>query len=189
MKLSTIEFIRLLPQFMRNDDAVKGLAAGIDEVIKNLTNAVTKLSTWDCIDQLSETELDDLAWELNIRWYDKNASLDARRDVIKNSDLVYQHLGTKFAVENVIKSYFGDGKVQEWFEYGGEPGHFRITSKNPSLSAERLTEFLNLVSNVKRASSKLDNVLIELSGQMTISTGMAYRESGRDAYSIGAAIQ
>lgn len=32
MKLSTLEFIRLLPQFMREDGAVKGLSAAMDEI-------------------------------------------------------------------------------------------------------------------------------------------------------------
>lgn len=186
MKLNDLEFLRLLPQFMRNDSAVKGLATGINSIIPELAESLKKLSTWDQIDNLSDAELDSLAWELNILWYDTSANIETKRDVIKNSDLVYQHLGTKFAVENVIKSYFGDGRVQEWFEYDGQPGHFRVTSSNPSLSDERITEFLNLVSKVKRASAKLDSVLITLAGQLPLNAGVAYRESGQDVFAIGA---
>lgn len=186
MKLNDLEFARLLPQFMRSDPAVIGLAAALDEIIPGLSASITNLSTWDHIDDLSEAELDALAWELNILWYDTGANIDTKRNIIKNSDMVYKHLGTKFAVENVIKSYFGDGKVQEWFEYDGEPGHFRVVSNNPSLSDERLTEFLNLLAKVKRASSKMDAVVISLAGQMPIYAGVAYHESGRDVYAIGA---
>ena len=189
MKLSDIDFIKLLPQFMRSDGAVRGLAAGLNSIVPTLAEAVSKMSTWDCIDKLSEAELDALAWELNILWYDKTASIDAKRDVVKNSDLVYQHLGTKFAVENVIKSYFGDGKVQEWFEYDGEPGHFRVTSNNPSLSEERINDFLALLNKVKRSSAKLDSVLIEMAGQMPLYAGVAYAEAGRETYAIGAAFE
>lgn len=188
MKLNDLEFARLLPQFMRNDSAVVGLAAALDAIIPGLSASIKNLSTWDHIDDLSEAELDALAWELNILWYDTGANIDTKRDVIKNSDMVYQHLGTKFAVENVIKSYFGDGHVQEWFEYGGQPGHFRVTSSNPSLSDERLTEFLNLLAKVKRASTKLDTVLITLAGQLPLNAGVAYRESGRDVFAIGATL-
>ena len=128
MKLSTLEFVRLLPEFMRGDTAVIGLAAGIDAIIPPLSKSIENLSTWDHIDNLSEDELDSLAWELNILWYDKAASIDAKREVIKNSDMVYKHLGTKWAVENVINSYFGEGYIREWFEYEGEPGHLRVYS-------------------------------------------------------------
>ena len=188
MKLTTLEFIRLLPQFMREDGAVKGLAAAMDKIVPDLAQSAATLSTWDHIDELTEAELDALAWELNILWYDTGASLDTKRALVKDSDLVYKRLGTKWAVENVINSYFGDGYVEEWFEYEGQPGHFRVYSTNPSLNNERLTEFLNLLNKVKRASSKLDGIFITLTGQMPLSAGVALREYGKDTYAIGATL-
>lgn len=186
MKLSNIEFLRLIPQFMRNDDAVRGLAAAIDSIVPKLSESIGKLSTWDRIDELGGAELDELAWELNIPWYDASASLDIKRDVIKNSDKVYAHLGTKWAVENVIHSYFGDGKIEEWFQYDGEPGHFRVLSSNPSLNNERLTEFLNLLDKVKRASAKLDGISITLDAELALSMGVALHEVSKEQYAIGA---
>ncbi|MBS5134835.1 MAG: phage tail protein I [Oscillospiraceae bacterium] len=186
MKLTTLEFIRLLPQFMREDGAVKGLAAAMDKIVPDLAQSTATLSTWDHIDKLTEAELDALAWELNILWYDTGASLDTKRALVKDSDLVYKRLGTKWAVENVINSYFGDGYVEEWFEYEGQPGHFRVYSTNPSLNNERLTEFLNLLNKVKRASAKLDGIFITLTGQMPLYAGVAFRETSKEQYSIGA---
>lgn len=186
MKLSNLEFIKLLPQFMRDDKAVQGLAAGIDSIIPGLVSEVEKLSTWDRIDTLSEKELDDLAWELNILWYDVGASIDVKRNLVRNSDAVYKKLGTKWAVENVINTYFGEGYVEEWFQYGGEPGCFRIYSTNPTVNESKFTEFLNLLSKVKRASSQLDGVFITLTGQMNMSAGIALHEFGTEQYDIGA---
>ena len=51
MKLSTLEFIRLLPQFMREDGAVKGLSAAMDEIVPELAQSTATLSTWDHIDE------------------------------------------------------------------------------------------------------------------------------------------
>nr|DAR60056.1 MAG TPA: tail protein [Caudoviricetes sp.] len=188
MKLSTLEFIRLLPRFMREDGAVKGLSAAMDEIVPELAQSTATLSTWDHIDDLSEAELDALAWELNILWYDTGASLDTKRALVKDSDLVYKRLGTKWAVENVINSYFGEGYVEEWFEYNGQPGRFRVYSTNPSLSNERLVEFMNLLNKVKRASAKLDGIFITLTGQMPLCAGMAVREASKEQYNIGAAL-
>lgn len=186
MKLSTLEFIRLLPAFMRGDAAVQGLAAGLDEIIPGLAQSIGRLTTWDRIDELTEDELDDLAWELNILWYDKAAGIDAKREIVKSSDEVYRHLGTKWAVESVINSYFGEGYLREWFEYDGEPGHFRVYSTNATINNERLVEFLNLLYKVKRASSKLDGIYITLTGEMRLSAGIAVYEHERDTYGIGA---
>ena len=186
MKLSDLEFIKLLPEFMRNDDAVRGLASGIDSIIPQLAAEVEKLSTWDCIDKLSEAELDDLAWELNILWYDTGATIDVKRNIVRDSDAVYKRLGTKWAVENVINTYFGDGYIEEWFQYGGDPGRFRVYSSNPTLNESKFAEFLNLLNKVKRASSQLDGVFITLSGQMNLHAGVALHEHGAEQYNIGA---
>jgi phage tail P2-like protein len=186
VKLSDIEFIKLLPQFMRNDAAVQGLAAGIDSIIPQLAADLEKLSTWDRIDDLSEAELDELAWELNILWYDTSAPIDVKRNLVRGSDAVYKKLGTKWAVENVINTYFGDGYIEEWFEYGGDPGHFRIYSTNPTVNESKFAEFLSLLNKVKRASAKLDGVFITLTGQMNMSAGTALHEIGAEQYDIGA---
>lgn len=186
MKLSNIEFIKLIPQFMQNDDAVRGLAAGIDSIIPQLAAEIEKLSTWDCIEKLSEKELDELAWELNIPWYDTGATIDVKQKLIHDSDEVYKKLGTKWAVENVINTYFGDGYIEEWFQYGGEPGRFRVYSGNPTLNEDKFSDFINLLSKVKRASAQLDGVFISLSGQMNLYAGTALHETSAEQYNIGA---
>ena len=188
MKLGDLDFKRLLPAFMRDDGAVTGLSLALNDIVPQLDSSIQTLSTWDSIDLLSEDELDDLAWELNILWYDTGANIDIKRDVIKNSDLVYRRLGTKWAVESVIKSYFGDGYITEWFEYGGQPGRFRVYTANPSVSEERYGEFLNLLEKVKRASAKFNGLYITLTGQMPLYAGMAVHQSGRERYEIGATL-
>lgn len=185
MKLKDIEFIRLMPQFMRDDGAVQGLSSAIDKIIPQVVEPIMRLSTWDCIDQLSEAELDELAWELNILWYDTGADIGVKRELVKNSDFVYSRLGTKAAVENVINTYFGEGYIEEWFEYDGSPGHFKVYSSNPTLTQDRIVEFLNLLGKVKRASAKLDEIVITLSGEMKLSAGIAVHDSSSECYGIG----
>lgn len=186
MKLDNLDFVKLLPQFMRDDSAVQGLAAAVNDIIPGLTAAVRRLSTWDCIDELNEAELDEMAWELNIPWYESTAPIEVKREVIKNSDIVHKTLGTKWAVENVIATYFGDGSIEEWYEYGGEPGHFRVLSSNPSLNNERLSEFLTLLNKIKRASAKLDGINITLDAELILSAGVALHEVSHETYAIGA---
>ena len=185
MNLDNLEFLRLLPQFMRDDAAVKGLAAAMDEIIPGISAAIRTLPAWDSVGELTEAELDELAWEMNIPWYEASANIETKRDVIQKSDQVNKHLGTKAAVENVIQTYFGDGTVKEWFEYDGTPGHFEVHSSNPSISEERMAQFLSLLAKVKRASAKLDSINISLSGQMSLSVGIAVHEVSREQYAIG----
>ena len=133
--------------------------------------------------------LDILAEDLGLTWYDSDAPADVKRELLKNSGQVFRRLGTKWAVENVIGTYFGEGFVREWFEYDGEPGHFRVYSPNPSVNQERLEEFLSLLERVKRTSAKLDGIFISLTGQTPIYAGVAVRETSTERYEIGGAVR
>lgn len=185
MRLKDIDFIKLLPQFMREDKANQGLSEGVNQVVKRLEATIGTLSTWDKIDSLSETELDDLAWELNISWYRQNAPIDIKRQLIKDSEKMSRKLGTKWAVERIIKTYFGDGYIVEWFEYEGEPGHFKVFSSNPTITNENLQEFLSILDKVKRATSHLDGITISLTGQMKLHAGVAYHETSFETIRLG----
>lgn len=185
MRLQEAEILKLLPAWMREDGSVQGLAAGTDEVTRALTGRLKLLSRWDKIDQLSEAELDEMAWELNIQWYDSTAPIEAKRAVIRNSDLVYSKLGTRYAVEQIITDYFGSGEVREWYEYGGKPHHFKVLSSNPELVNTNLELFLKLLGVVKRRSSWLDAILICLTGEMFLYTGMAVEEHTEEQHVIG----
>lgn len=185
MRLNDIEFVKLLPKFMQNDAANIGIAKGIDIVIKIFDGFSGNLATWDAIKNMSDAELNELAWELNIAWYEPSASIEVKREIVKNSDRVQQKLGTKWAVENVIETYFGDGSMLEWFEYDGEPGHFKINSSNPSVTNENLTKFLRILSKVKRGSAQLDGIFINMLSQQNIYTGAACHITDKVTVSLG----
>lgn len=185
MKLQEAEILKLLPAWMRDNGSVKGLAEGTDEVTRALAARIKLMSRWNQIDQLDEQTLDEMAWELNIQWYDSTASIEAKRAVIRNSDLVYSKLGTRYAVEQIVRDYFRTGEVREWYEYGGEPHHFKVLSDNPELVNNNLELFLKLLGVVKRRSSWLDAILICLTGEMFLSSGMAVREHSREEHVMG----
>lgn len=185
MKLKEIETKKLLPQFMQADKANQGLSRGVDIVVKRLEATIRTLSTWDSIDSLNEEELDELAWELNIDWYQDTASIEIKRKLIKDSEETSRRLGTKWAVECIINTYFGNGYIAEWNEYDGEPGHFKVFSANPTITNEKLQEFLNILNKVKRASSHLDGVIISLTGQMKLHAGVGYHESSFEKIRLG----
>ena len=185
MKLNDINFIELLPKFMQDDVFNIGLANGIDDFIRKLKATFDTFSVWDLVDELTEVELDKLAWELNIEWYRQAASVEVKRQRIKDSSFTHSKRGTKWAVEKVINTYFGDGYIQEWFEYEGEPGHFKVFSSNPTITDEKIQEFLEILNKVKRARSHLDGITISLTGQMKLHTGGGYKETSFETIRLG----
>lgn len=185
MKLHEAEILKLLPAWMQEDASNKGLAAGTDKVTRAITARAKLLSRWDKIDQLDEAELDELAWELRIQWYDSTAPIETKRAVIRNSDLVFSKLGTSYAVQQIVTDYFGSGEVREWNEYGGRPFHFKILSDNPELVNNNLELFLKLLRTVGRRSAWLDAILICLTGEMFLYSGMAVRDHTEESHVMG----
>lgn len=158
MELKDMDFIQLLPAFMQEDSANKGLAKAVDKITAELAQKSITGSTWDKLDMLSAQELDMLADELNITWYDKGAATDVKRQIIKDSDIVHSRLGTNWAALRVIETYFGEGAIIDWFDYGGEPFHFKIQTINQSIMNEKATEFLRILNSVKRETAILDSI-------------------------------
>lgn len=158
MKTTTLEFLKLLPEFMRSDPTVQGLAEAVEAVLAGPAAEVPNARVWDRIDHMDAAQLDALAWELDIDWYNTGWDIEAKRATIKSSDKIYRKRGTKWAVEQVIADVFGGGFVTEWNEYGGEPYHFKATTSYLLQDTETVERFRALVAKAKRASARLDTI-------------------------------
>lgn len=185
MRLADLELRRLLPAWMQGDAADLALARGADAVMARTAPELDRLTVWDRLDELPEAYLDELAWALHIDWYDSGADPATKADLVRKSDLVHAKLGTVEAVESVVRSYFGSGRVKEWPEYAGEPHHFKVYSTNPELVYSRLTQFLSMLAQTKRLSSKLDAIEIGITGETTVHAGVAVLMSTHARYYVG----
>lgn len=166
MELKDCNLIKILPGFMRSDAADKSLCSFMDKISWELADKIKLLSIWNEIDRLDNDALDYLAWELHIAWYIPNAGIEAKRQIIKDSDLVYSKMGTKWAVERVAKTYFGESKIVEWFEYGGEPFCFKVETVNQKILSSLAAEFLKMLDIIKRASAHLDIIEVTVAGEL-----------------------
>ena len=188
MNTQNVDIVKLLPAFMRDDCAARGLSAPLSDMVQEISATLDLLSTWDHLETLPEKDLDELAWEINLLWYNKAASMDIKRSIVRNGFLTHSKLGTKWAVENVIATYFGVGIIREWWEYAGDPGHFKVLSTNPTITNERLDEFLLLLEKTKRLTAKLDGVFITLTNKLYLYFGFAYHDVTHERHRIGADI-
>lgn len=157
MRLSELQMIKLLPQWMREDETDKALAEATDKLFKEPAKRMATLRTWDQIDNLTDVELDELAWELNIDWYRSDFEIDRKRATIKQAAAIMAKRGTKWAVERLVETAFGVGIVQEWFEYGGQPYFFKVTT-NATLTEDGMQIFLGMIERVKSARSHIDAI-------------------------------
>ncbi len=172
MKLSSLDFLKLLPGFMRDDPAVQGLAKAVEDILKAPAEKIPDARVWDRIEEMGEEQLDALAQELDIDWYDTGWDLETKRATVKSSDNIYSKRGTKWAVEQVIQDVFGGGYVTEWQEYGGKPFHFKVTTSYFLQDEETIARFRALVNKAKRCSAKMDTVEFAHDGQAIAYSGV-----------------
>ena len=161
MRLSTADILKLLPEFMRDDEAVKGLATAVNKLIREPGQRIKTIRIWDQIDNLDDAQLDELAYELDIDWYSSGLPLENKRAVIKISDLVHSRRGTKWAVEELISAYISPGFVKEWNEedyINPKPFHFSVYTSNRHVTDAILQEFKAIAKVAMSVRSRLDVV-------------------------------
>ena len=153
MRISDLDFIRLLPAFMRDDEAAIALSKAVSELMG--LQRIPTIRTWDEIDHLNEAECDELAWELDVDWYDSTYSLDIKRNLIKNAINVKRVAGTKASVLTVLRGIFGDAELAEWFQYGGEPYRFKVRT-SAILTEDMASYFWELIKKIKNVRSHIE---------------------------------
>lgn len=124
--LTVENLLNVLPDVLRQDEKMLALATGVAEILTARPAEIEQNMLYQHIDTLPEDLLDQLAHDFGVSWWDNDWDIEQKRATFRESWHVRRHLGTKYAVELALSTSFGSGKVQEWFEYGGEPNHYRI---------------------------------------------------------------
>lgn len=171
MRLTDIDFMRLFPQFMREDRNTEALAYALQKEIISISLAIEHARIYSRIDSLSEAILDELAWQFNIVEYRNDYDIAVKRELVKGCMELHHKRGTVAAVEDVVKKIFGDAVIEEWFNYGGEPYHFKIRTQNASATDEMVQEVTRLVRETQSIRSYLEEVIIELLQSMDLYVG------------------
>ena len=122
----SVNFANYLPETLKRDTKMKALAEAVTEQMLGVSAEVDNVLIYSRIDELPEELVDILAYDMHVDWYDYAYPLTTKRDVLKSSVKVHKKLGTKYAVETALRAVHKSAAVSEWFEYGGEPYHFKL---------------------------------------------------------------
>lgn len=145
----------ILPEVLSEKTNVKALGYAVGRAMQRLLAYCRNSSVYAVIDNASDEVLDMLAQELDTQYYEDSLDINVKRQLVKNTLVWYASAGTPAAVEELVSTVFGEGKVQEWFEYGGEPYYFKVSS-NADLKYEAIEEFEKIIRKVKNTRSHLE---------------------------------
>ena len=162
--LTAERMVDSFPLALQKDPKMVALAHSIANVLEQRLDEIDLGQIYTRIDQLPEDLLDILAKDFAVDWYDRSYTLEEKRKTIKGSFYVHRHRGTKAAVEKAISAIYPNPEVLEWFEYGGNPYHFklRITVDFATLNQTKHQQVLQKISCYKNLRSHLDGVVYSI---------------------------
>ena len=95
---------------------------------------------------------------------DDSYPIEVKRRTIRDSIQVHRRLGTKYAVEKALGAVYPGTKVEEWFEYGGDPYKFRVVigATEAGITADRQAAVLDRVRFYKNLRSHLEAISYQI---------------------------
>lgn len=149
----------ILPPSISSDEEVQRTAKAIEENLNMASRLIPMTAVYARIDELPESVLDALAWQLHVDVYDEDMSLAQKRKLVKNAIKDHKYKGTPCAVKSVVEVLLNYAKVEEWYEYGGSPFHFRVSGESgPIPNGDKLQRLVDAINEVKNVRSWLDGV-------------------------------
>jgi len=154
----------VVPPALTHDPSMMALAAVDAEALAARPAEIDRARVIPNIDGLDEAVLDILARDFKVDWWDADYTLEEKRRTLKSSWRVHRTLGTKAAVETAIRAIYPGSCVEEWFEYGGEPYHFRLRVKagGGDFDREKHRKVLLRMAWYKNLRSWMDTVAYEM---------------------------
>ncbi len=158
--LTRENLVATLPPALQKDPSAVALAEAMADLLVRRQSEIEQLHIYPVIDRLDERLLDILAYDFKVDWWDADYSLEEKRRTLKDSWRVHKLLGTKAAVEMAISAIYPRTTVLEWWEYGGEPYHFRldINITNDSIDSVKQRRVLERLEYYKSLRSHNDGV-------------------------------
>ena len=147
----TFDITQFVPKFILNDQTGYALAKAIGAAVQKMNDTISDgvKRVYD-VDEMPEWRLDEMAWEYNIP-YDYKADIEVKREWVRNVQTLARLYGTPDGITRYMAGYFDEAKIEEAWEYGGQPFHFRMQFPDgwtPDKVAWA-TKAINMVKNVR----------------------------------------
>ncbi len=167
--LKATNFVDLLPSSIAEDETIRAAALALDEELQFANDGRSLVFIYSRIDEIEEPLLSILAHQMHVDYWDPDLPLETKRELVKGSIPWHRIKGTPMAVETMVKTVIGGGEVLEWFEYGGDPYFFRISTTHslggPDTFAKKLLPAINMAKNTR---SWLEKIVVQrrLAGEL-----------------------
>ena len=157
--LQSVSLLDILPPNLLADKKINAAARALDDELQKITAATRNALLLPRLDELPEEVIDLLAWQWHVDFYEPiGMDIETKRKLIKNSIAWHRIKGTPAAVERVVSAVFDTSHVQEWFEYGGKPYHFKVITEDVTTDPNVLARMRRAINAAKNTRSWLETI-------------------------------
>lgn len=156
------EALKLLPTSLHSNPVVIAMYEAAVIQLQELYAEAEILFDLLSIDNAPEELLDLLAFEKHVDFYDKELSVQQKRELIKLSVGWHRKKGTRGAVEEVVSIVYPNAEVLEWFENNSNPYLFSVYINEPYIQAKDHKRLLKLIAATKNKRSWLEYIAIKI---------------------------
>lgn len=161
-KIWTPKLTEILPDSVLNDPKLRASAEALDVELEKLSLATREVLHLPRLDELNGRILDFLAEQFHIDFWEPLYLSDTeKKNLIRRSIAWHRIKGTPAAVEEISNMAFRDAEVTEWFDYGGRPYHFYITTHGFKSTPDGFATFLRMLWLSKNVRSWCDKIVID----------------------------
>lgn len=157
--------LREIPPNLLVDDKVKNLAVTLQDSLDKMCDWSEKIFYEMNLEKLDDAILDHLLWESHITWAEGLELVKTREhkiEFIRNAITLHRLKGTPAALELVFNILEMSCELKEWFEYAGDPYHFKVEIATASLLKGETQLLRKLILEYKNVRSQLDFIAVQL---------------------------
>lgn len=168
-----------LPRIVGEQAWARALSMAVLALHRQTMAYIDGSQIYTAIDTVDEAVLDALAVNWKIDWYDTEYDIAQKRRIVKTALNIRRTMGTVAAVKAQADAIYPGSTLEEWFEYGGDPGKFRLrvnimtVEEQEKFAAMTLQEIERRLAAAKRFSAHLEEVEYYDAGGTATAYGMA----------------
>lgn len=168
-KIYDVSLFDFIPFNFKDDKETVYIIETIDYLLKErFIKKIPEVILLDRVDQLEEWKINELFSEFHVDYYNKNVSIDQKRELIKTSLLTHRTKGTPFALKIITDILFKNGKVMEWFDYEGDPYRFKISTQSDLKNQDDYEQTIQAIELYKNARSWLESIIFNREDNMKL---------------------
>lgn len=179
--IKDLDIEALLPDSISEDKKAKAIAEAVTNQLLEINRNINQILIWDDISKHDDNTLLNLAWQMHTDIYDTSFGKQTRVNLINDSVNWHKVRGTPYAVRRALYNVYSSGYVEEWYEYGGEPYHFRVAGISDALNNDDdLKKLEMLIASSKNCRSWIDGIDFTRTISSTVYVGGAVLEEYKE---------